>query len=126
MYFLMHSSLSDLARRLKPFIRQHLHDVLGPEFCAAHLQVQHDVLVAIGEAAQQANRHVPILHLGADTAELGADAENFIAMMHHIAAFRHLHAEQLSLQEDPSRLLRSAVESLQPCPCNPYLLAVIN
>ena len=47
-------------------------------------------------------------------------------MMHHIAAYRHLHAEQLSLQEDTSGFLQSSVEGLQTHPRDPCLFAVIN
>uniref|UniRef100_A0AAV1ULL4 Uncharacterized protein n=1 Tax=Peronospora matthiolae TaxID=2874970 RepID=A0AAV1ULL4_9STRA len=66
---------------LDVLIRQLYHDVLRPQFHADHLQVQHDIIVALGEAAQQADRHVLILLLGTDTAELGADVENFIAVV---------------------------------------------
>ncbi|KAG2950686.1 hypothetical protein PC119_g28257 [Phytophthora cactorum] len=107
-------------------VREHLHDVLRSQFRAAHLQVEHDFLVALGETAQQADRHVLVLHLGADTAELGADVEDLVAMMQHIAAFRHLHAEELALQVDASSLLRTTVQRLQARPGNPRFLAVVN
>jgi len=47
-------------------------------------------------------------------------------MMHHIAAFRHLHAEELALQVDAPSLLRPAVQSLQTCPRGPRFLAAIH
>ncbi|KAG4216635.1 hypothetical protein PC116_g34884 [Phytophthora cactorum] len=105
---------------------EHLHDVLRSQFRAAHLQVQHDVLVALGEAAQQADRHVLVLHLGADTAEFDADVEDLVAMMEYIAAFRYLHAEELALQVDASSLLRTTVQRLQARPGNPRFLAVVD
>ena len=79
-------------------IRYPLHNILRSQFHAAHLKIENNVLVALGEAAQQANRHVLVIHLS-------ADVENFIAMMHHIATFYHLHTEQLSLQKDPACFL---------------------
>ncbi|KAG4222636.1 hypothetical protein PC116_g28891 [Phytophthora cactorum] len=47
-------------------------------------------------------------------------------MMEYIAAFRHLHAEELALQIDASSLLRSAVQRLQARPRSPRFLAVVN
>ncbi|KAG2873276.1 hypothetical protein PC129_g24879 [Phytophthora cactorum] len=105
-------------------VREHLHNVLRLQVCIAHLQVEHDVLVALGETAQQADRHV--LHLGADTAELGTDVEDLVAMMQDIAAFRHLHAEELALQVDATSLLRPSVQCLQARPRHPRFLAVVN
>ncbi|KAG4221799.1 hypothetical protein PC116_g29725 [Phytophthora cactorum] len=37
---------------LDVLIREHLHDVLRSQLCIDHLQVEHNVLVALGEAAQ--------------------------------------------------------------------------
>ncbi|KAG4218868.1 hypothetical protein PC116_g32652 [Phytophthora cactorum] len=47
-------------------------------------------------------------------------------MMQDIAAFRHLHAEELALQIDASSLLRTTVQCLQARPGDPRFLAVIN
>ncbi|KAG4219993.1 hypothetical protein PC116_g31528 [Phytophthora cactorum] len=47
-------------------------------------------------------------------------------MMQHIAAFRHLHAEELALQVDAPSLLRPSVQCLQARPGDPRFLAVIN
>ncbi|KAG4218399.1 hypothetical protein PC116_g33121 [Phytophthora cactorum] len=47
-------------------------------------------------------------------------------MMEYIAAFRHLHAEELALQVDASSLLRTTVERLQARPRSPRFLAVVN
>lgn len=55
---------------------KHLYGVLRLQFSTAHLQVESDILVALEEAAQQANRHVLVLQLSADAAELGADVED--------------------------------------------------
>ncbi|KAG3123968.1 hypothetical protein PC128_g27554 [Phytophthora cactorum] len=46
-----------LALPLDVLVREHLHDVLLAQLCIDHLQVEHDVLVALGETAQQADRH---------------------------------------------------------------------
>ncbi|KAG4225552.1 hypothetical protein PC116_g26018 [Phytophthora cactorum] len=115
-----------LALPLDVLVREHLHNVLRAQLCIAHLQVEHDVLVALGETAQQADRHVLVLHLGADTAELGADVEDLVAMMQDIAAFRHLHAEELALQVDAPSLLRSTVQRLQARPRHPVFFTVVN
>ncbi|KAG4222558.1 hypothetical protein PC116_g28968 [Phytophthora cactorum] len=115
-----------LALPLDVLVREHLHNVLRPQLCIAHLQVEHDVLVALGETAQQADSHVLVLHRGADTAELGADVEDLVAMMQDIAAFRHLHAEELALQVDAPSLLRPSVQRLQVRPRCPRFLAVVN
>ncbi|KAG4217145.1 hypothetical protein PC116_g34374 [Phytophthora cactorum] len=47
-------------------------------------------------------------------------------MMQHIAAFRHLHAEELALQVDAPSLLRTTVQRLQARPRHPRFLAVVN
>ncbi|KAG4222044.1 hypothetical protein PC116_g29481 [Phytophthora cactorum] len=59
-------------------------------------------------------------------AELGADVEDLVAMMQDIAAFRHLHAEELALQVDAPSLLRPSVQCLQARPGDPRFLAVVN
>ncbi|KAG4222078.1 hypothetical protein PC116_g29447 [Phytophthora cactorum] len=115
-----------LALPLHVLVRERLHNVLRLQLCIAHLQVEHDVFVALGETAQQADRHVLVLHLGADTAELGADVEVLVAMTQDIAAFRHLHTEELALQVDTTSLLGSTVQRLQARPRSPRFLAVVN
>ncbi|KAG4218199.1 hypothetical protein PC116_g33321 [Phytophthora cactorum] len=47
-------------------------------------------------------------------------------MMEYIAAFRHLHAEELALQIDATSLLRTTVQRLQARPRHPRFLAVVN
>ncbi|KAG4218026.1 hypothetical protein PC116_g32478 [Phytophthora cactorum] len=47
-------------------------------------------------------------------------------MMQDVAAFRHLHAEELALQVDASSLLRTTVQRLQARPGNPRFLAVVD
>ncbi|KAG4218949.1 hypothetical protein PC116_g32571 [Phytophthora cactorum] len=47
-------------------------------------------------------------------------------MMQHIAAFRHLYAEELALQVDAPSLLRTTVQRLQARPRHPRFLAVVN
>ncbi|KAG4217245.1 hypothetical protein PC116_g34274 [Phytophthora cactorum] len=47
-------------------------------------------------------------------------------MMQDVAAFRHLHAEELALQVDASSLLRTTVQRLQTRPGNPRFLAVVD
>ena len=78
---------------LDVLVSQHFNDVPRSKLIVAHFKVKNNVLIALGQTAQQTDRDVFILHLGADAAELRADVEEFIAMMQHIAAFRHLHAE---------------------------------
>ncbi|KAJ8552450.1 hypothetical protein ON010_g10095 [Phytophthora cinnamomi] len=84
------------------------------------------ILASSAQTTFPFDRHVFILHLGADVAELGADVEDFIAMMKHIAAFCHLHAEELALQVDASSLLRPPVERTQSRPGHPRFLAVVD
>ncbi|KAG4217156.1 hypothetical protein PC116_g34363 [Phytophthora cactorum] len=47
-------------------------------------------------------------------------------MMEYIAAFRHLHAEELALQVDATSLLRTTVQRLQARPRHPRFLAVVD
>ncbi|KAG4217847.1 hypothetical protein PC116_g33673 [Phytophthora cactorum] len=47
-------------------------------------------------------------------------------MMQDVAAFRHLHAEELALQVDAPSLLRTTVQRLQTRPGNPRFLAVVD
>ncbi|KAG4218094.1 hypothetical protein PC116_g33426 [Phytophthora cactorum] len=47
-------------------------------------------------------------------------------MMQDVAAFRHLHAEELALQVDAPSLLRTTVQRLQARPGNPRFLAVVD
>ena len=109
-----------LALPLGVLIRQHFDHILRTQLCVAHLHVQNHVLEALRETEQQADRNVFVFHLGTDAAELGADVQDFIAVMQDVASFRHLDAEQLALEVDASRLLRPTIEHLQPrprCPC---------
>ena len=102
---------------------QHRYNILRPYLRAAHLQVEKDVLTALGKTAKQTDHYVFVLHLSADAADLNADAENFGAMVQDICAFRrHLYAEQPPLEADTTRILQAVVQSLQARPHNPRFL----
>ena len=106
-------------------IRQHPHHILGTKLSTAHFHVEHHILVALGKTKQQTDCNVLVLHLRTDSAKLGGDVEDLVAVVHDVRAFSHLCAEKLSLEVDASCLLRPTVERLQACPRNPRFLAVV-
>ena len=98
-----------LALTLDVLVRQHLDHIMRAQFRIDRLQVQNHVLKTLRETEQQADRNVLVLHLGADAAKLGADVQDFVAVVHDVGTFCHLDAKKLPLKADSLRLLRATI-----------------